>query len=217
MNLHLWYETKTNKKIQLYLFSLIFFIFWVPYLAAIALTFVLPCICASFRFIFRCFNASKCPSSVHPYPFIHLSFNVLHKGEGVNRSAKQPYAKPFNNSLLPVSSILLSSFPSFPLSFAIILKAFDVAIGLQWWKENVEEPQADEQHGGQDLCSPGPAKLSTNLWSPSVHQSGNRNKGKYGKESDRESQSAWINFKVLSLAVVVDGSNGPCHLKCNSS
>lgn len=216
MNLHLWYETKTKTKIQLYLFSLIFYL--LSTLSSCYSSHVCPSMYLCFiHFIFRCFNASKCPSSVHPYPFIHLSFNVLHKGEWVNRSAKQPYAKPFNNSLLPVSSILLSSFPSFPLSFAIILKALDVAIGLQWWKENVEEPQADKQHGGQDLCSPGPAKLSANLRSPSVHQSGNRNKGKYGKEGDRESQSAWINFKVLSLAVVVDGSNGPCHLKCNSS
>lgn len=123
-----------------------------------------------------------------------------------------------NHSIIHFSQFFPSCchlYPSFPLSFDItgILKALDVAIGLQWRKENVEKPQADKQHGGQDLCSPGSAKLSTNLWSPSVHQSGNRDKGKYGKESDRESQSAWINFKVLPLAVVVDGSNGPGHLK----
>lgn len=87
-----------------------------------------------------------------------------------------------------------------------------MAVGLQWGEEDVEEPQADEQHGGQDLCSPGPTQLSTDLWSPSVHQHGDGDKGKDGEERDGEGQWTWINLELLPSAVVVDGGNWPRHL-----
>lgn len=94
----------------------------------------------------------------------------------------------------------------------MILEALDVTVGLQWWEEDVEEPQADEQHGGQDFWCPGPAQLSADLWPPSVHQRGNTYKGKDGKERDGEGQCAWIHPEVTALGIVVDGGDGPSHL-----
>lgn len=87
-----------------------------------------------------------------------------------------------------------------------------MAIGLQWGEEDVEKPQAEEQHGGQGLRSPGPTKLPTDLRPPPVHQGGDTDEGKYGEECDGESQSAGVDLKLVALAVVVDGSNGPRHL-----
>lgn len=108
---------------------------------------------------------------------------------------------------------LASSFMfTFPATSPIILEALDVTVGLQWWEEDVEEPQADEQHGGQDFWCPGPAQLSADLWPPSVHQRGNTYKGKDGKECDGEGQCAWIHLEVTALGIVVDGSDGPSHL-----
>lgn len=106
--------------------------------------------------------------------------------------------------------------PPFSSTSPIILEALDVAVGFQWGEEDVEEPQANEQHGGKGLRSPGPTQLSTNVWSPSVHQHGDTDKGKDGEECDRESQRTRIYPELLTPAVVVDGSNGPRHL-LNSS
>lgn len=106
--------------------------------------------------------------------------------------------------------------PPFSSTSPIILEALDVAVGFQWGEEDVEEPQANEQHGGKGLRSPGPTQLSTNVWPPSVHQHGDTDKGKDGEECDRESQRARIYPELLTPAVVVDGSNGPRHL-LNSS
>lgn len=102
--------------------------------------------------------------------------------------------------------------PTFPSTSPIILEALDVTVGLQWWEKDVEEPQADEQHGGQDLWRAGPAQLSADLWPPSVHQRGNTYKGKDGKERDGEGQPAWIHLEVTALGIVVDGGDGPSHL-----
>lgn len=87
-----------------------------------------------------------------------------------------------------------------------------MTVGLQWGEEDVEEPQADEQHGGQDLRRPGPAQLSADLWSPSVHQRGDGDEGKDGEECDGEGQCARVHPEVIAFDVVVDGSDGPCHL-----
>lgn len=97
----------------------------------------------------------------------------------------------------------------------IILEALDVTVGLQRWEEDVEEPQADEQHGGQDLWCPGPAQLSADLWSPPVHQRADTYKGKDGKECDGEGQFAWVHPEVAALGVMVDGGDGPRHLSGN--
>lgn len=101
---------------------------------------------------------------------------------------------------------------TFPSTSPIILEALDVTVGLQWGEEDIEEPQADEQHGGQNFWCPGPAQLSTDLWPPSVHQCGNTYEGKDGKECDGERQCAWIHLEITALGVMVDGGDGPCHL-----
>lgn len=101
---------------------------------------------------------------------------------------------------------------TFPLTSPIILEALDVTVGLQWREEDVEEPQADKQHGGQDFRCPGPAQLSADLWPPSVHQRSNTYKGKDGKECDGEGQRARIHLELTALGIVVDGGDGPRHL-----
>lgn len=101
---------------------------------------------------------------------------------------------------------------SHPFLSSAPLEALDMAVSLQWREQDVEEPQADKQHGRQDLRSPGPAQLTPDLRSPSVHQRADAYKGKDGKEGDRKGQSARIHFEFLSFAAVVDCSDGPCNL-----
>lgn len=156
---------------------------------------------------FHCFSASSSRSSVHPS--IHLSFDLLQTGRDWT---DQWDSLKFQN--LPHGFYCLTvSLPHHSLPFINnTLKTLDVAVGLQWGEENVEEPQADEQHGGQDLRSPGPTQLSTDLWSPSVHQSSNTDKGKYGEECDGKSKRARIYSELIPFTLMIDSSDGPCHL-----
>lgn len=140
-------------------------------------------------------------SSLHP--FIHSSVNRFIIQKGMTDFLIHPSLH------LCLASSFMCTFPS---TSPIILEALDVTVGLQWGEEDVEEPQADEQHGGQNFWCPGPAQLSTDLWPPSVHQCGNTYKGKDGKECDGERQRAWIHLEIAALGVMVDGGDGPCHL-----
>lgn len=140
-------------------------------------------------------------SSLHP--FIHSSVNRFIIQKGMTDILIHPSLH------LCLASSFMCTFPSTSL---IILEALNVTVGLQWGEEDVEEPQADEQHGGQNFWCPGPAQLSTDLWPPSVHQCGNTYKGKDGKECDGERQCAWIHLEITALGVMVDGGDGPCHL-----
>lgn len=88
-----------------------------------------------------------------------------------------------------------------------------MTVGLQRGEEDVEEPQADEQHGGQDLGSPRAAQLAADLWPPPVHQRGHADEGKDGEERDGKSQRARVHPELVAFDVVVDGSNGPRHLQ----
>lgn len=93
------------------------------------------------------------------------------------------------------------------------LEALDVTVGLQRGKEDVEEPQADEQHGGQDLGSPRAAQLAADLRPPPVHQCGHADEGKDGEERDGEGQRARVHPELLAFDVVVDGRDRPRHLQ----
>lgn len=93
------------------------------------------------------------------------------------------------------------------------LEALDVTVGLQRGEEDVEEPQADEQHGGQDLGSPRPSQLSSDLWPPSVHQRGHADEGEDGEERDGEGQRARVHSELVTFGVVVDGGDGPRYLQ----
>lgn len=105
---------------------------------------------------------------------------------------------------------MFSSCPVLP--FVSSLEALDVAVGLQRGEEDVEEPQAEEQHGGQDFGSPRPAQLAANLRPPSVHQCADADEGEDSEERDGEGQCARIHAELLPVALVVDGSDGPRHL-----
>lgn len=159
--------------------------------------FTFPCIWTSINFL----DSILCSPLI--YLYIHSSVNRFIIQKGITDFLIHP----------PLHLCLASSFMcTFPSTSPIILEALDVTVGLQWGEEDVEEPQADEQHGGQNFWCPGPAQLSTNLWPPSVHQRGNTYKGKDGKECDRERQCAWIHPEITALGVMVDGGDGPCHL-----
>lgn len=88
-----------------------------------------------------------------------------------------------------------------------------MTVGLQRGEEDVEEPQADEQHGGQDLGSPRPAQLAADLRPPPVHQRGHADEGKDGEERDGEGQPARVHSELVAFAAVVDGGDGPRHLQ----
>lgn len=113
------------------------------------------------------FHASALPSNrfldaLMPPPFLILYIHlfIAHSVSGVkgesDRPMKQPQFPTPSIHLPPTGTFLACSSSPFPSSPPIILEALDVAVGFQRGEEDVEEPQADEQHGGQDLRSPGP-------------------------------------------------------------
>lgn len=159
--------------------------------------FTLPCIWTSINFL----DSSLCSTLINL--FIHSSVNWFIIQKGMTDFLIHPSLH------LCLASSFMCTFPS---ASPIILEALDVTVGLQWGEEDVEKPQADEQHSGQNFRCPGPAQLSTDLWPPSVHQCGNTYEGKDGKECDGERQCAWIHLEITALGVMVDGGDGPCHL-----
>lgn len=86
-----------------------------------------------------------------------------------------------------------------------------MAVGLQRGEQNVQQPQADKQHGGQYLGSPRTSQLAADRRSPPVHQHPHADEGEDGEESDGEGQAPRVYLEVVALGVVVDGSHGPGH------
>lgn len=73
----------------------------------------------------------------------------------------------------------------FPYS---VLKALDVAVGLQAGEENVEEPQTQEQQGGQESGHPGTAEFPADGGPASEQEHGHADESEDGEERDREGQ-----------------------------
>lgn len=86
-----------------------------------------------------------------------------------------------------------------------------MAVGFQRGEDDVHQPQAEEQAGGQDLGDPGSAKLPADLRPPAVDEDCNTDKGEDGEECDGESQCTRVNSELLALGVVIDCSDGPGH------
>lgn len=93
------------------------------------------------------------------------------------------------------------------------LEALDVTVGLQRREEDVEEPQADEEHRGQDLGSPRATQLAADLRPPPVHQRGHADEGEDGEERDGEGQRARVHPELVAFDIVVYGSDRPRHLQ----
>lgn len=93
----------------------------------------------------------------------------------------------------------------------VYLEALDVAVSLQRGEQDVEEPEADEKHGGQHFSSPWTPQLTADVGSAAVHEHPHTDKGENGEEGDGESQATWLHPEFMALWVVVDGGDGPGH------
>ena len=97
------------------------------------------------------------------------------------------------------------------LSSTPVLKAGDVAVGLQAGEEDVEEPQAQEQQGGEDAGDPRAAELSADGGPASEQQHGHADESEDGEECDGEGQRARVHLELLSFNSPVDGGHRPRH------
>lgn len=91
------------------------------------------------------------------------------------------------------------------------LEALDVAVCLQRGEQNVEEPKADEKHGGQHFSSPRTPQLAVDVGSAAVHEHCHTDEGEDCEEGDGERQAARLHPELTALGVVVDGGDGPRH------
>lgn len=91
------------------------------------------------------------------------------------------------------------------------LKGLNVAVGLQRGEEDIHQPQAEEQTSGQHLGDLRSTELPSNLRPAPVDEDSNADEGKDGEECDGEGQCPRVHLELLSLGVVVDGSDGPGH------
>lgn len=89
------------------------------------------------------------------------------------------------------------------------LKAFDVAVGFQAGKEDVEEPQAEEEQCGQQSGHPGTAQLSSNGWPASEQENSHGDESKDGEQRDREGQRAGVDLELLPFKLPVDRGHRP--------
>lgn len=86
-----------------------------------------------------------------------------------------------------------------------------MTVGLQAGEEDVKEPQAEEEKGGDDAMATGAAQFPTDVRPPPVQQHTHSQEGKDGEECDREGQRTRLNLERSALHVPVDGSHGPGH------
>lgn len=93
----------------------------------------------------------------------------------------------------------------------VCLEALDVAVSLQRGEQDVEEPEADEKHGGQHFSSPRTPQLTTDVGPAAVHEHRHTDKGENGEEGDGEGQATRLHPELVALWVVVDGGDGPGH------
>lgn len=96
-------------------------------------------------------------------------------------------------------------------SKAELLEALHVAVGLQRGEDDVHQPQAEEQAGGEDLGDSRSTELPTDLGSAAVDEDGDADEGEDGEECDGEGQRARVDPELSALGAVVDGSDGPGH------
>lgn len=93
----------------------------------------------------------------------------------------------------------------------VCLEALNVAVSLEWGEQDVDQPQADKEHGCEHFGSPRASQLSTDVGSAPVHERSHADEGEDGEECDWEGQAAWLHTKFTPFRLVVDGGDGPCH------
>lgn len=105
-------------------------------------------------------------------------------------------------------TILRKQFEPTEASFS---EALHVAVGLQGGEDDVHQPQAEEQAGGQNLWDTWSAQFPTDLGSAPINENADTDEGEDGEERDGEGQCARVHPELLALGVVVNGSDGPGH------
>lgn len=89
------------------------------------------------------------------------------------------------------------------------LEPLNVAIGLQGWEDNIEQPKADEDGTGNELATASASQFTSYVWPSSVQEHADGDEGKDGEQRDGESQGARIHPELLALGCPVDGGNRP--------
>ena len=84
-----------------------------------------------------------------------------------------------------------------------------MAVRFQAGEEDIEKPQAKEEHGGQQSGHPRTTQLSTNGWPASEQKNSHGDESKDGEKCDWERQWAGVNLKLLPLKFPVDSRHRP--------
>lgn len=84
-------------------------------------------------------------------------------------------------------------------------EAFDVAVRLQAGEGDVEEPQANEQHGREDPDDFGPTQFSAHRGAAPQHEHAHADEGADGEDCNREGQRARLHVERLTFDLPVDG------------
>lgn len=79
------------------------------------------------------------------------------------------------------------------------LEALDVAVCLQRGEQNVEEPKADEKHGGQPFSSPRTPQLAVDVRPAAVHEHRHADEGEDGEEGNGERQASRLHAELAAL------------------
>lgn len=88
-------------------------------------------------------------------------------------------------------------------------EALDETVSLQRGEDDVHEPQAEKEGGGEDLWDSWASQLTPDLRPTSVHEHSYGDEGKYGEECDRKGQCSRIHFEGFAFCCMVNGSYGP--------
>lgn len=86
-----------------------------------------------------------------------------------------------------------------------------MAVGLQAGEEDVEEPQAQEEKGGQESGQSRTAELTANGGSASEQENGHADESEDGEECDGEGQWSRVHSEFLPLDFPIDCSHRPSH------
>lgn len=89
------------------------------------------------------------------------------------------------------------------------LEPFDVAIGLQGGKQNVQEPQAHKEQSCGKSAPFGAPQFPSKVRPPPVQQDADADESEDGEQRHREGEGACWHVELLSLVSPVDGGHWP--------
>lgn len=100
---------------------------------------------------------------------------------------------------------------SLPDGKCVFSETWDVTVCLQAGEGDVEEPQANEERGREDLDGFGSTQLSAHRRAAPQHEHAHVDEGADGEERDGKGQRTRLHMESLTFDLPVDGRDGPGH------